>query len=77
VTIVCDNAEHEEREVSFDVPSFELAYRQFTGIPEEPLAPPGAGDRAVGPARLRSPGCRLNLCRVAQLVFRPSWGRTT
>lgn len=40
VTIVCDNAEHEGRDVSFDVPSFELAYRQFTGIPEgEPLAP--------------------------------------
>ncbi len=40
VTIVCDNAEHEGRDVSFDVPSFELAYRQFTGIPDgEPLAP--------------------------------------
>jgi predicted ATPase with chaperone activity len=40
VTIVCDNAEHEGRDVTFDVPSFELAYRQFTGIPDgEPLAP--------------------------------------
>ncbi len=40
VTIVIDNAEHEGRDVSFDVPSFELAYRQFTGIPDgEPLAP--------------------------------------
>jgi hypothetical protein len=40
VTIVCDNAEHETREVTFDVPSFELAYRQFTGIPDgAPLAP--------------------------------------
>ena len=40
VTIVCDNAEHEGRDVSFDVPAFELAYRQFTGIPDgEPLAP--------------------------------------
>lgn len=40
MTIVYDNAEHEGRAVSFDVPSFELAYRQFTGIPDgEPLAP--------------------------------------
>ena len=40
LTIVCDNAEHEDREVRFDVPSFEMAYRQFTGIPDgEPLAP--------------------------------------
>src|SRR5574341_1002661 len=40
MTIVCDNADHEGHEVTFDVPSFELAYRQFTGIPDgEPLAP--------------------------------------
>lgn len=40
ITIVADNAKHEGREISFDVPSFELAYRQFTGIPDgEPLTP--------------------------------------
>ena len=39
LTIVCDNAEHEGHQVSFDVSAFELAYRQFTGIPDgEPLA---------------------------------------
>ena len=50
VTIVVDNAEHEERPVTFDVPAFELAYRQFTGIPDgEPLAPLAqATDRLPG-----------------------------
>lgn len=41
VSIVADNAEHEGREIIFDVPSFKLAYRQFTGIPAgEPVVAP-------------------------------------
>jgi predicted ATPase with chaperone activity len=40
VTIVMDNAEHEGRAPVFDVAAFEMAYRQFAGIPEDaPLAP--------------------------------------
>jgi len=41
ITIVLDNAEHEGHPPAFDVPAFELAYRQFMGIPEdEPLTTP-------------------------------------
>jgi len=44
VSIVADNAEHEGREITCDVPSFKLAYTQFTGIPagEPPVPVPQA-----------------------------------